>query len=94
MTKLSGQRAKITAVFADADRGQREAIKLYASVQTEIDVLAVVSHGADVLNLFRHGPRPDVLVVDVLLPDMSIFELLSGLSRLCLKDPPAVVVTM
>lgn len=94
MTKLSGQRAKITAVFADADRGQREAIKLYASVQTEIDVLAVVPRGADVLELFRQGPRPDVLVVDALLPDMSIFELLSGLSRLCLKDPPAVVVSL
>ena len=94
MTKPSGQKAKITAVFADADRGQREAIKLYASMQTELDVFAVVSGGNAVIELFRRGLQPDVLVVDALLPDTSIFELLSGISRLCLKDPPAIVVTL
>lgn len=94
MTKTSGQNVKMTAVFADADRGQREAIKLYASVQTELDVSAVVSTGGDAIEQFCRDPRPDVLIADALLPDMNVFELLSGLGRLCLKDPPAVIVTL
>ena len=93
MTKPSEQQVKITAVFADADRGQREAIKLYASVQQEVEVAAVVSDGETVIELLR-GLHPDVLVIDAILPGMSVFELLSAISRLCLKDPPAVIVTL
>lgn len=94
MTKPSGRKAKITAVFADSDRGQREAIKLYASAQTEVDVIAVVSDGKAVIEQLQRDLQVDVLVVDALLADMSIFELLSEISRLCLKDPPAIIVTM
>lgn len=94
MTRPSGKQAKITALFADADRGQREAIKLYASAQDEVEVAAVVSDGEAVIELLRRGLQPEVLVIDALLPGMSIFELLSAVSRLCLKDPPAVIVTL
>lgn len=94
MTIPSGEQARITAVFADADRGQREAVKLYASVQRELEVAAVVAGGKAVVQLLQQGLHPDVLIVDALLADMSIFELLSEVSRLGLKDPPAVIVTL
>ena len=92
MVKPSGP--FLTVVLADGDRGLREAVKLYASVRQEIRLRAAVATGAQVLDLLKEGQPPDVLIADACLPDMSIFELLSGLARLCLKDPPAVVVSM
>ena len=69
MTKPSEQQAKITAVFADADRGQREAIKLYASVQQEVEVAAVVSDGETVIELLRGlHPDPPAVIVTLCTP--------------------------
>lgn len=83
----------LNVLFADGDRGLREAVKFYASVRQELH-LAAVSTGSELLAYLQGGSPADVVILDALLPDMSTFDLLSQLSRLCLKDPPAVLVTL
>ena len=92
MSQPSG--AILTALFADGDRGRREAVKLYASVQKEIRLVAVVGSGRDLLQRLQDAVAVDVLIVDALLPDMGIFDLLFELARMRLKEPPAVLVTL
>ena len=84
---------KLTALFADSDRALRESVKLYASLQNNLEVTAVDT-GAEVLRQLRQGFLPDVLIADAILPDMTAYELLSELGRLCLKQPPAVLLTL
>lgn len=84
---------KLTALFADGDRALREAVKLYASVQQDLEVMAVDT-GAEVLRQLRQGFLPDIVIADAILPDMTAYELLSELGRLCLKQPPAVLLTL
>lgn len=92
MSQPSG--TALTALFADGDRGRREAVKLYASVQKEIRLVAAVGTGQEVLRYLQGTAALDVLIVDALLPDIGIFDLLFELERMCLKEPPAVVVTL
>lgn len=80
-------------MFADGDRALREAVKLYASVQEGLDV-TVVHTGAEIFHQLRQGFRPDILIADAILPDMTAYMLLSELGRLCLKNPPAVLFTL
>ena len=83
----------LTVLFVDGERGRREAVKLYASVQQELNV-TVAATGAEAIRRLRQGLCPDTLVADVILPDMTAYELLSELGRLCLKQPPAVLLTL
>ena len=91
MTNAAG--TTLTALFADGDGKVCSAVGLYAQLQQDIQV-TVAGTGRQVLERLRESPPPDVLIVDMLLPDISVFELLAGVGRLCLKDPPAVLVTM
>lgn len=92
MTEPSG--SILTALFADGDRGLREAVRLYASVQQDVHITEIVATGNELLSALCSGAKADVLIVDALLPDMSVFEFLSRLGRLRLKMPPAVIITL
>ena len=91
MTNAAG--TTLTALFADGDGKVCSAVGLYAQLQQNIQV-TVAGTGRQVLERLRESPPPDVLIVDMLLPDISVVALLAGVGRLCLKDPPAVLVTM
>lgn len=87
------EREPLTVLFVDGDRTVRDAVALYASLQQDLLVRTAAS-GAELFRQLQQGFVPDALVADTLLPDITVFELLSGLDRLCLKRPPAVVLTL
>ena len=58
---------RVSALFADSDRGQCSAIRLYGSAQQAVEVCAAVTTGQQVLEILRSGLCPQVLVLDTLL---------------------------
>lgn len=85
--------AKVTMLFADSDSAQRRAVCLYAEEDESVGLCAAVGKGKEALRMLRAGLRPEVLVVDAILGDMTIFTFLRELKRLPQeKVPPCIVV--
>lgn len=83
----------VSALFADADARQCDAIRVYAHRQGSVSVCAVVSTVADVLGLLRGGLQPQVLVLDALLQGEGIFYLLQQIGAMEMPTRPAILIT-
>lgn len=66
---------RVTALFADSDAAQRKMIRLYAETNDAIEASAIIDSGAEVLHMLQGGLRPEVLVLDSVLSDTTIFPL-------------------
>ena len=84
---------KICALFADGDKGQCSAIRLYGISQQEIEVSAVLGSGDAVLEVLRGGLCPDVLVLDSMLRQPGIIELLRQISLIPMRRSPHILLT-
>lgn len=82
---------KVTMLFADGSRNQCELVRLYASCQDAIELSAVVDNGHQLIDLVAQGLRPDVLVLDVLLPGPNLTSLLQQLAAL--NYHPCIILT-
>lgn len=65
---------RVTALFADSDAAQRKMIRLYAETNDAIEASAIIDSGAEVLHMLQGGLRPEVLVLDSVLSDTTIFK--------------------
>lgn len=83
----------VSALFADSDRGQCSAIKLYGAAQQSVEVCAAVTSGLQVLEILEKGLSPQVLVLDTLLQGPGLGELLWQIGRLDLASRPCILVT-
>lgn len=83
----------VSALFADSDRGQCSAIRLYGSAQKSVEVCAAVTTGNQVLDILQSGLCPQVLVLDTLLQGPGLGELLWRLGTLELPRRPRVLIT-
>lgn len=72
---------RVTALFADSDAAQRKMIRLYAETNDAIEASAIIDSGAEVLHMLQGGLRPEVLVLDSVLSDTTIFPLLRSIRR-------------
>ena len=59
---------RVTALFADSDAAQRKMIRLYAETNDAIEASAIIDSGAEVLHMLQGGLRPEVLVLDSVIP--------------------------
>lgn len=84
---------QVSVLFADSDRGQCSAVRLYASSQTAVELCAAVTTGQQELEILNSGMCPQVLVLDTLLQGPGIGELLWRLGTLDLPHRPQVLVT-
>lgn len=87
------ERAAVSLIFADSDRGQCSAVRLYACAQSTIELCAAVTSGRQVLDLLERGLCPRVLVLDTLLQGPGVGEVLRSLGLLELTLRPRVVLT-
>lgn len=85
--------APVTALFADADPGQRRAIKIYGATQTMVTTCAVMASSDQVLARLQAGLRPQVLVLDALLQSPNIFALLPQIGMVAVDYQPAIIAT-
>ncbi|MDD4850274.1 MAG: response regulator [Gemmiger sp.] len=83
----------VPTLFADAELGLRNTIRIYAASQADVEIRATLATGRQVLAALQAGPCPEVLVLDALLQDMNLFDLLAEIGRMELKPHPAILVT-
>lgn len=83
----------VTALFADGDDAQRNAIRLYAGAQDAVKICAMAQTGQQVLDLLRDGMEPRVLVLDTLIQNPGIFSLLYQISQLSFTYTPNILLT-
>ena len=67
------QKKTVVAVFVTEARMERDCIRLYARTHPEVRAAAVLSGGQELLQHLRCGLTPQVLVLDVLLTEKSLF---------------------
>lgn len=74
--KNDGRKAGRTCdrTVADSDAAQRKMIRLYAETNDAIEASAIIDSGAEVLHMLQGGLRPEVLVLDSVLSDTTIFH--------------------
>lgn len=85
---------RVTALFADSDDAQRRMIRLYAETNIAIEASAVVGTGKEVLEQLDAGLRPEVLVLDSVLKDTSIFPLLRSICGQSMEYHPHIIATL
>lgn len=85
---------RVTALFADSDTAQRKMIRLYAETNDAIEASAIIDSGAEVLHMLQGGLRPEVLVLDSVLSDTTIFPLLRSIRQQQIEYEPHIIVTL
>lgn len=85
---------RVTALFADSDVAQRKMIRLYAETNDAIEASAIIDSGAEVLHMLQGGLRPEVLVLDSVLSDTTIFPLLRSIRQQQIEYEPHIIVTL
>lgn len=85
---------RVTALFADSDAAQRKMIRLYAETNDAIEASAIIDSGAEVLHMLQGGLRPEVLVLDSVLSDTTIFPLLRSIRQQQIEYEPHIIVTL
>ena len=85
---------RVTALFADSDAAQRKMIRLYAETNDAIEASAIIDSGAEVLHMLQGGLRPEVLVLDSVLSDTTVFPLLRSIRQQQIEYEPHIIVTL
>lgn len=80
----------IRAVVVDDEPLAREGIRMLLAAHPELDVVGEARSGAEALALVETA-RPDLMFVDVQMPEMSGLELAAALPAATGGAPPAVV---
>jgi DNA-binding NarL/FixJ family response regulator len=70
----------------------REMLRLICTAKCECEISGEAATGAEAAKLLRHR-QPDLLLIDLQLPDMNGYELLQRLRTFWLRLPPVVAVT-
>ncbi|MGN0984311.1 MAG: response regulator [Gemmiger sp.] len=84
----------VTAVFVDPSLAQRSNVRLYAAGQTQIDLCGIFGNGDELLTALEQGLRPQVIVMDHLLPGGSPFSLLRHIRLLENGYRPIILFTI
>jgi DNA-binding NarL/FixJ family response regulator len=83
---------KTRVLIVDDHRIVREGIEKILSGENDIELIGSVSSGKDVLN-FLNENRPDILIADLSMPDMSGIELTAKISDL-FPDIKVLILSM
>jgi two-component system LytT family response regulator len=81
---------KLRVVIADDEPLARERIRSLLTDETEIEIVAECSNGAQTLKAAQEQPPPDLLFLDVQMPRLNGFEVLEALGP---DSCPVVIFT-
>jgi len=79
----------LRVVVADDESLARQKLRILLSEETGINIVAECSNGAETIRALRDY-RPDLLLLDVQMPDMDGFEVLGSIAT---EDLPLVIFT-
>ncbi len=80
---------EIRGIIADDEQLARKKLRLLLSSEPQVDVVAECANGRQTVSAIRSF-RPDMLLLDIQMPDMNGFEVLSEISP---EEMPQVIFT-
>jgi two-component system response regulator (stage 0 sporulation protein A) len=88
---MSLLKGPIGVVIADDNREFCEILTQYLEEQPDFEVLAAVHNGAEVVEMVARR-KPDVLILDIIMPHLDGIGVLEGLSGLGLSPKPKIII--
>lgn len=92
--ECSQEPAAVETLFALSTRGDCEAVRLFALQYPRVKLLAIVQNAADLYEQLDQPHRPQVLVVDLLLPGLDAVKLREKLRPRAQERPVSVVLSL
>jgi len=80
---------EIRGIIADDEQLARKKLRLLLSSEPQVEVVAECTNGRQTVSAIRNF-RPDMLLLDIQMPDMNGFEVLSEISS---EEMPQVIFT-
>ena len=81
----------IKVLLADDNREFCEIISRYLEKQDDMEVVGIANDGREVLDLLS-TVKPDVIVLDIIMPHLDGLGVLERLNSMDLEQPPKVIV--
>ena len=81
----------IKLIIADDHTLVRQGLRQYLEMGGDIEVVGEASTGTEVMSLLENGPRPDVALIDLRMPEMDGLELQQRLIERGLNFPLIVI---
>ena len=84
---------KITIGIVDDNRDFCDVVAEYLRSQDNMEIMFVANDGLEAVEMIENGRRPDVLVLDLIMPHMDGLGVLETLNNMDLPKYPRVVMT-
>ncbi|ANW96554.1 LuxR family transcriptional regulator [Wenyingzhuangia fucanilytica] len=85
--------SKINLIVADDHQLFRDGLTALLNKHDFLNVLATVEDGLELINILKDGMHPDIILLDLSMPNMNGFEVLKTL-RKKYKDIKAIAISM
>jgi len=82
----------IKVLLADDNREFTSLLSEFISDQEDMDVVGVAYNGDEVIRLLEEGIRPDVLILDIIMPHLDGLGVLEQLRELNLQPSPRIIM--
>ena len=80
-------------VIADDHEVVREGLRWMLSTEPEVEIVAEVGNGVELVDLLKEGHEVDIVLLDLRMPDMTGFDVLEALPDVA-PDVRAVILSM
>ena len=82
----------IKVIIADNSSGFTEMLRSYLSLSPDIEIIGIAENGHQVLALLGHL-KPDVLLLDLVMPDMDGMDVLRHIIAKKIKKPLVIILS-
>ena len=82
---------KIKIVLADDNKDFCQVLKVYLSIENDIEILGIAKDGVVALDLVNKT-QPDLLVLDVIMPHLDGLGVVEKLNSMNLPKMPKIIV--
>ena len=90
---MTQENKKLRMMLIDAEEGIAERFQVYLSDHPEVELVKIITNGNEVVQAIKEY-IPDIIIMDLLLPNGDGLSLLENLSQIQLTKEPFIIVIL